>query len=615
MVVRAKRESAVTVNREFRVEDAYHYNQAGPVRWIVSHLLRYKHFVASFVVGAVVTNVLNAAIPTLTGAAFSAVLRGGSARGQLGWIALCILAATFGRGLCDVVASFSTEFLGKRVERDAREELYVSLLGKSQTFHNRQRVGDIMARAANDVGQINAMIVPGLTLTLDSWMGLVVPIIFIGFLKWQLLLAPLLFTVAFVVVLRRYLRTFQPVANGLRTQFGVMNAGLNETVAGIDVVKSTAQEPFEERKFDRSARGYRDLFRRNGQIQARYLPPLLLAVAIAGAFVQALALVAQHQLSIGGLVSFIGLMWLLRWPAFSSIFTFALLQFGVAAAGRIIALLKEETELDENEGGYDGAMRGEVVFENVTFSYGGPPVLKDVSFRAAPGQTVAIVGQTGAGKSTLTKLVNRIYDVEAGRVLVDGVDVRDWSLDALRSQISTIEQDITLFSRSIRENIAFSRGQQADDDAIEQAARDAQAHDFISGFHEGYDTVVGERGVTLSGGQRQRIAIARALLTDPRILILDDSTSAIDSATEDEIQRAMSRLMQGRTTLLITHRLSQIRWADKVLVLSNGEIVDQGTHHELLDRCDLYRRIFAHYEPSAISHQPSAREPVLEGSQ
>src|SRR5437660_7788378 len=241
-------------------------------------------------------------------------------------------------------------------------------------------------------------------------------------------------------------------------------------------------------------------------------------------------------------------------------------------------------------------MRGDIVFEHVSFSYGGTTVLKNISFRAEPGQTIAVAGQTGAGKSTLTKLVNRIYDVQEGHISIDGVDVRDWSMDALRSQISTIEQDIFLFSRSITDNIAYGLGQKADQAAIEQAARDAQAHDFILNFKDGYKTVIGERGVTLSGGQRQRIAIARALLTDPRILVLDDSTSAIESATEDEIQKAIRRLLEGRTTLLITHRLSQIRWADKILVLRKGELVDQGTHTELLARCELYRRIFTHYD-------------------
>jgi ATP-binding cassette, subfamily B, bacterial len=257
--------------------------------------------------------------------------------------------------------------------------------------------------------------------------------------------------------------------------------------------------------------------------------------------------------------------------------------------------MRQETELDENEHGYSQTMKGDIVFDGVTFGFGSTPVLRGISLHARPGEAIAIVGQTGSGKTTLTKLLNRSFDVGSGRILVDGVDVRDWSLDALRSQISTIEQDVFLFSRSIAENIAFGLGQQTDRSAIEQAAREAQAHEFIMELPSGYDTIIGERGVTLSGGQRQRLAIARALLTDPRILILDDSTSAIDSATEDEIQKGIHRVMQGRTTLLITHRLSQIRRADRILVLRAGKLLDQGSHEELLMRCELYRRIFVRY--------------------
>jgi ATP-binding cassette subfamily B protein len=225
----------------------------------------------------------------------------------------------------------------------------------------------------------------------------------------------------------------------------------------------------------------------------------------------------------------------------------------------------------------------------------GVPVLKDISFTAQPGETIAIVGTTGSGKTTLTRLINRIFDTTAGRVLVDGVDVRDWNLEALRSQISTIEQDVFLFSTTLAENIAFGCPE-ADQEAIVHAAVEAQAAEFIERFPDGYQTEVGERGVTLSGGQRQRIAIARAFLTNPRILILDDSTSAIDSETEDRIQRAMRRISRQRTTFLITHRLSQIRWADRILVLRRGELVDQGTHEELMERSADYRRIFARYE-------------------
>ncbi len=277
------------------------------------------------------------------------------------------------------------------------------------------------------------------------------------------------------------------------------------------------------------------------------------------------------------------------------------MQTGIAGAQRILELITAQTELDANTGGVNKPIAGAVRFDDVTFGYGGTPLLKHITFEARPGETVAIVGQTGAGKSTLTKLVNRIYDATGGCVLIDGVDVREWSLESLRSQISTIEQDVFLFSRSIADNIAFGARGAVAREQIEQAAREAQAHEFITQLPDGYDTVIGERGVTLSGGQRQRIAIARAFLTDPRILILDDSTSAIDSATEDQIQRAMRRVLQGRTTLLITHRLSQIRWADRILVLRRGELVDQGAHDELLARSDAYRRIFARTEDEAVS--------------
>ena len=517
-------------------------------------------------------------------------------------------------GVVDLTARLSSEIMGKRLATDARDELYLNLLGKSQTFHNRQRVGDIMARAANDIVRLSDMIVPGCDSIIDSFTSLIIVITFIGFLQPQLLLAPLLYTVVFVIALRAYSRRLQPVSDEMRNQFGKMNAVLTETVSGIEVVKATAQEKQEQIKFEKIAKRYRDFFIQDGEIQARYLPPLLLMIALAGAFLHGLYLVTHNQLSIGNLVAYMGLMAVIRFPTFISIWSFNLVQLGIAGAGRILKILKEETELDENVDGYSGEMRGEIVFDNVTFSYGSTPVLKHISFRAEPGQTVAIVGQTGAGKSTLTKLVNRIYDVDEGCILIDGIDVREWSLDALRSQVSTIEQDIFLFSRSITENIAYGLGQKADQAAIEQAAQDAQAHEFILSFKDGYETVIGERGVTLSGGQRQRLAIARALLTDPRILILDDSTSAIDSATEDEIQKAIRRLLQGRTTLLITHRLSQIRWADKILVLRQGELVDQGTHTELLNRCELYRRIFMHYDDVPGQRRPQGSPLLYEGS-
>lgn len=596
------------VRSEFEVADQPRYNHRGPVRWILSHQRRSPWMVVGFLVGSVVMVVLNSLLPGFVGRAFDTIADGGAdASSALTSIAAALLAVVMLRSVLDLVARMCSEVLAKRMERDARDELYVSLLGKSQTFHNRQQVGDLMARGANDVRQLGTMFSPGIDLVVDSMTQFFVPIIFIAFLDWRLLLAPMFFAVGFGFAIRHFLRKLNPVSTRMREQFGKLNAGLNESVRGIEVVKATAQEGQEQRKFDDSARNYRDDFVEQGAIQARYLPTLLLPFAVAGALLHGLALYSAGELTIGQLVEYLGLMGLLGFPAFISIFSFSLVQLGLVSARRILALMADESELDHDRGGHEAPIRGQITFDNVSFGYGGDLVLRNVTFRIEPGQTVAIVGETGSGKTTLTKLVNRIYDVDRGRILVDGVDVREWSLDSLRSQISTIEQDIMLFSRSVTENIAFSLGQRSDDADVVRAAKDAQAHGFITELEDGYSTVIGERGVTLSGGQRQRLAIARALLTDPAILVLDDSTSAVDSATEDEIQRAIRRILEGRTTLLITHRLSQIRWADKVILLRRGELVDEGSHDQLLARSALYRRIFAHYDEVSVPASAPSR--------
>ncbi len=597
MAVTLSQPAKADSNREFSAEGAYPYDTRGPVRWLWSHLTRYPLLIVSFLVAATLTQALFSAVPRLTGLAFDEVASAEPSVRRLLILAVVLVVLALVRGVIDIVNSFSVETLGQRLERDTRDELYASLLGKSQTFHNRQRVGDIMARAGNDVRQLNPMMNPGVALITESFIGIVVPLVFIGLIDPALLIAPVAFVALFVFALRHYMRQLNPVSSELRRRFGMMNATLNETITGIEVVKGAAQEAQEKRKFVGGASLYRDAFALQGWVQARYLPLLLLGVATGGAFAHGLYLLSNGLLSVGDLVAYMGLMGALGFPAFISIFSFSLVQLGVAGAERILELIREDTELDENAQGYSADIRGELVFENVTFRYAPDekPSLVNLSFRAEPGQTVAIVGQTGSGKSTLTKLVNRAYDATEGRILIDGVDVREWNLESLRPQISVIEQDVFLFSRSVSENIAFGLGG-ATPAAIEEAAKAAQAHDFIMRFADGYATVIGERGVTLSGGQRQRLAIARALLTDPRILILDDSTSAVDSATEDEIQGAINRVLEGRTTLMITHRLSQIRRADKILMLHGGELVDQGTHEELLGRSELYRRIFARYE-------------------
>ena len=597
--------SATELPAEFTLHRRNKFDHSSAVRWVLSHTRPYLWIVVMIFVGAIGNAVLAVFVPMLTGDAFNAMLKSPPNTSVLLPLALTIGISQIVRGVLQLGRNFGAELMAQKMERDIRDELYLSLLGKSMTFHNLQPVGDTMARSTNDVREVNYMFSPGVNLVIGSFMFILMPIFFAPRYHFSLILTPVIFTIIYFIALARYLKQLSPITDEVRATFGKMNTHLSESLDGVEIMKGAAQEGAEVERFVINAREVRNVFVLHGDLEARYIAMLLLGLAYAGGLVHALILYRNGLIDVGAVIAYFGMLQLLQFPTFTSTWAYSQISLGLSSARRILELINRETKLDQNTSGRSSDMRGEIEFRGVSFSYPHPIpspsgrgargegelILKDISFKVKPGQTVAIVGQTGAGKTSLAKLINRTYDISSGQVLVDGVDVREWNLASLRGQMSIIEQDIFLFSRSLSDNIAFGKPR-ATQEEIRSASIAAQAHDFILDFDQTYATTVGERGVTLSGGQRQRIALARAFLTDPRVLVLDDSTSAIDSATEDKIQRAISNASRGRTTFIITHRLSQIRWADLIIVLRKGQIAAIGAHDELMQTSEAYSRIF-----------------------
>ncbi len=598
------------MSAEFIVKSPIKTNHSNAFRFILSHIARHPLAAVLLVLGAFSNAFLAGVVPALIGDAFDAMVQmDENTLNTIMNIVLLIIASQTLRSVLQFMRNFSAEVFAQRFERDVRDELYSSLLGKNMSYHDMQPVGEIMARVTNDVREMNFMMNPGVNLVIGSGFFLVMPALFAPSIHPQLILVPLIFIVLHIIVQVYFIRRLHPIAQEVRASFGHMNARLAESLDGLEVVKGAAQEKGEVGLFNGLADRVRDKFIEQGEFEARYISTLLLGLAFVGALIHATILFRSGQIGEGDVIAFIGLIYLFGFPVFISLFSSSRLASGYASADRILEVINVKTELDQNTEGHSAPVEGSISFESVDFNYGGgDDVLTNISFSVKPGQTVAIVGQTGSGKSTLTKLINRIYDTTNGTVAVDGVDVRNWNLQSLRSQISIIEQDIFLFSRTVAENIAFGMDE-IDMDSIIASAKAAQAHDFIMSFPDGYETVIGQRGMTLSGGQRQRLALARAFQTNPPILILDDSTSAIDSATEDKIQRAIWSAAEGRTTILITHRLSQIRWADHIVVLRKGHVVAQGAHDDLLISSESYRRIFARYE-DPTEDEPESNNPT-----
>lgn len=578
---------------EFNKPFRYKTDRSSPARWIISHV---KHHWLIFFIASLgaIGNAFLAGIPAVQfGKVFEALSSGIGTKQIFLQAAAIVAISQIVRGFLQFQRNYGFEVTAQRIERDTRDEFYTSLLGKSMTFHALQSVGDLMARASNDIREVNYIFSPGINMVFGSLNFLFIPLVIGWRIHPALLATPIAFIVAYTIAVAYYLKVLQPVTREVRGSFGIMNSRIAEDMDGIETVKAAAQEKAEIDLFRKNIKTFRDASVHQGDIEAVFLPLLFLSLAMGFGLLHALYLARSGLISLGNVIAYFSALTMLGFPTNTSVMAYSRISLGLASARRLLTIMNTENNLDQNENGYAKPIQGNVRFENVSFSYDDEVMnLENISFEAKAGQTIAVVGQTGSGKTSLIRLINRTYDPQKGSVSIDGVNLKDWRLDTLRGQISIIEQDIFLFSKTIAENISFGNPN-ATREQIEEAARKAQAANFIAELEDGYDTIIGERGATLSGGQRQRIALARAFLTDPRILILDDSTSAIDSQTEDEIQQAIKYASEGRTTFIVTHRLSQIRWADLILVLRKGRISEIGNHFELMERSRAYRRIFS----------------------
>jgi ATP-binding cassette subfamily B protein len=483
------------------------------------------------------------------------------------------------------------------VEMDLRQGLYAHLVRLSFGFYDRHQTGQLMSRATVDLQGVRFFLGYGLIFFFQNILTVLSVTVVLFFFEWKLALIALAITPVLVVVAYRYSHVAHPTLRDVQQKLADVATVAEENIVGVHVVKSFAQEPQEQAKFnDRSEAVFRQTLRANRQ-RALYVPfiswvPMLAqaAVLLVGA-----RMVANGQLTVGGFIAFNLYLGMLIMPLRSLGMWIGQAQRATASGERIFQVMDEPEEIADRPGAVElPAGGGDLRFEGVGFEYmDGRPVLQDIDLELEPGQTIALIGHTGSGKTTLTSLVPRFYDVTSGRVTLDGVDVRDVKLNSLRHAIGVISQDPFLFSATVRENIMFGASG-LDDAAVENIARLAQAHEFVEQLPDGYDTVIGERGITLSGGQRQRLAIARALAVDPRVLILDDATASVDASTEARIRVGLREAMRNRTTLIIAHRLSTIALADEIVVLDDGRIAARGTHEELLVTSQVYRDIYEH---------------------
>jgi ATP-binding cassette subfamily B protein len=565
---------------------------------MIAYVSLFLSTAAQLVVPQTVQNILDAVTNALTALETGAdpLQTRTAAETALLWaIGLTLLFAII-RGLFAFAQSYMAEKVSQEMAFDFRNDLFAKIQHLSFSYHDRNQTGQLMIRATDDVEKVRVFIGQGLLFALQAVVLLVGALVLLGITNWNLTLYILPILPIALLLFMLFGAVSQPLFGKVQAKLSALNTILQENLAGIKVVKAFAREGVEQRRFGSAA----DELMQQQITLARifsFLFPFIFLIANLGQVVVIYfggRQIIGETLTIGEWQKFSLYLLLVFFPIGQLGFIISQMSQASASATRIFEILDAKNEVTDKPNAQPlPPIQGWVVFQDVTFRYfsSSDPVLSEVTLEAKPGETIALLGATGSGKTTIINLIPRFYDVSAGKVLIDGHDVRDVQLESLRRQIGIVLQETNLFTGTIRDNIAFGRPEATDDEII-AAAKAAAAHDFITDFPQGYDTPVGERGATLSGGQKQRVAIARALLLDPRILILDDSTSSVDVATEVHIQRALDRLMQGRTSFVIAQRISTVLNADQILVLDKGQIVARGKHADLLESNPLYAEIY-----------------------
>jgi len=511
-------------------------------------------------------------------------------------LALGVVGISFLRGIFHFLQYYLSERFGQRTIFDLRNALYRRLQSLSWSFYDDAQTGQLMSRLTGDIEGIRVFLSHGIVRYCDFVFMVGDALIILFTINWKLTLVTLSFLPFLAHAVIRFDREIRPAYAAIQQEMAVLTAILQENVTGVRVVKAFAQEPLEIRKFASQNNEVRQKRLFSSWIWSTSFPYMGLLSNISSVLVlwYGGVLVARNEITLGSLVAFTSYIWVLIWPVRELGWMTNLMEQALASGARVFEVLSHEPRIKDSPEARDpGIIRGHVEFRNVSFSYPGRPgVLQDINIDAPPGKVIGILGSTGAGKTSLVNLIGRFYDVSRGKVMVDGIDVRNMKLEVLRANIGYVLQESFLFSASLRDNIAYGRPD-ATLEEIQEAAKAASAHGFIMDMPQGYDTIVGERGIGLSGGQKQRIAIARAFLKNPPILILDDATASVDMETEREIQEALARLLVGRTTFIIAHRISSVMNADEIIVLEGGRIVERGTHLELLEKGRVYPRIYS----------------------